>query len=455
MPNVSGLECGKRAGRQSVIGTWLRRVLSVAAFLSLAVPSLALGQGFNNEGLPVIPFTVVNNFNTTVPLYVYIKGQVNPEDIRKNSPLTPDSRVYVTDLTGDIAAVPYIPSGYTGMLALNLGTAKTTSMMFPKLNGVRIYFSFVNPTMVCCNTAVGGAPSEPTGWVTTDPNYNTVFDWAELAWDNGGNTGLGHTTRLGGNLTQVDMFGMPMRLSLGGQSTTIGNTPITQKAGFTSNRPTILSAYLQLGTPWTTLFLTNSGGPLPRLRVISPYHGIALGLFPPKKLDTYISQVFTFYTSNTLMTSATCPQDNITHTLAGNTITGGFLVFKDAGVERFRFATPSTLTVYQNEISAIPAPDNPATPGLNACLGGAVAAKLGGAFIRTTLLVLPSNNLDTYCMTPALFYVNTPAQKYAQIFHTFGINHLAYSFGYDDSCDQSSYISVDDPTAMTITLGGG
>ncbi|MGB6326370.1 MAG: hypothetical protein WBG11_11530 [Methylocella sp.] len=88
MPNVSGLECGKRAGRQSVIGTWLRRVLSVAAFLSLAVPSLALGQGFNNEGLPVIPFTVVNNFNTTVPLYVYIKGQVNPEDIRKKRALT-------------------------------------------------------------------------------------------------------------------------------------------------------------------------------------------------------------------------------------------------------------------------------------------------------------------------------------------------------------------------------
>ena len=71
MPKVSSLEHGKREGR---IVTGLRRVLSLAAFLSLAVPGLALGQGFNNKGLPVIPFTVVNNFDTARPLYVYIKG---------------------------------------------------------------------------------------------------------------------------------------------------------------------------------------------------------------------------------------------------------------------------------------------------------------------------------------------------------------------------------------------
>lgn len=452
MPNVSGLERGKRAGRQSVMGTGLRRVLSLAAFLSLAVPSLALGQGFNNYGLPIIPFTVANNFSTTIPLYVYVRGQV--EDLPQGSPLRAGQYVYVTDLMGNIAPVPLIPtSPYTGALALNLGTAPTTTMQFPKLTNARIFFSFGAPIMVCCATAVGNSPSDPSGWVTTDPNYNTVFDWAEPTWDDTGNAAFGHTTRLGGNVTEVDMFGMPMRLHLVGLNSG-GPGPSIQNAGFAVSRPTIMSAYLQLGPPWTELLQMNTGGTLNRLRVISPYHGIALGLFPPKKLDRYINDVFAFYSSNTLTVTAACSQDgSIIHTLAGNTNPGGsHLVFKEAGVKRFMFEKPSTLTVYQNGLSAIAVPDS---TNLNACLGGVVAAKLGGAFIRTTLLMLPNMNLDTYCMTPTQFYLGVPIQKYAQIFHTYAINHLAYSFGYDDSCSQSSYITVDDPTSMKITLGGG
>ena len=34
------------------------------------------------------------------------------------------------------------------------------------------------------------------------------------------------------------------------------------------------------------------------------------------------------------------------------------------------------------------------------------------------------------------------------------MNNLSYSFGYDDTCAQSSFIAIDDPTGMTIALGG-
>jgi hypothetical protein len=44
--------------------TGLGRVLSLALFLALAVPGLALGDD-NAEGLPVVPFTVVNNTGST------------------------------------------------------------------------------------------------------------------------------------------------------------------------------------------------------------------------------------------------------------------------------------------------------------------------------------------------------------------------------------------------------
>ena len=74
-------------------------------------------------------------------------------------------------------------------------------MMLPKLSALRIYISSGQGLRVCCNSAVGTPPGEPIGWSSTEPNYNT-FDWVELNWDNGGNVGLGHKTRLGGNTTE-------------------------------------------------------------------------------------------------------------------------------------------------------------------------------------------------------------------------------------------------------------
>ena len=113
---------------------------------------------------------------------------------------------------------------------------------------------------------------------------------------------------------------------------------------------------------------------------------------------------------------------------------------------RFQFLQPTTLTVYQNEIHANPTP----APPLYNCLSGVVAATLGGAFIRTNLLL--NTNLNA-CNT-SQFYVGSPIQQYAQSFHAYGVNHLAYSFGYDDTCGQSSYINIDDPTGFSITVGG-
>ena len=70
--------------------------------------------------------------------------------------------------------------------------------------------------------------------------------------------------------------------------------------------------------------------------------------------------------------------------------------------------------------------------------------------MRTNLLV--NTNLDA-CQ-PAQFYVNNPIQRYAQFFHQFGIYGLAYSFGSDDTCEQSSYITVQTPTAVSISISG-
>jgi hypothetical protein len=90
------------------------RALPPATFLALAIPGLALGQT-NNEGLPLVPLQIVNNYDTARNLFVYIHGLV-----ANSTPSIPaGSTVYVSNVNGDIRIMPVI--GTYQSLALTLG----------------------------------------------------------------------------------------------------------------------------------------------------------------------------------------------------------------------------------------------------------------------------------------------------------------------------------------------
>jgi len=78
-----------------------------------------------------------------------------------------------------------------------------------------------------------------------------------------------------------------------------------------------------------------------------------------------------------------CGQDGgKVHNFIGQQSAGN-LVFSESGAPKFQFPKPDPLTVYRNELAALPvSPDE-----LTKCLARGVAAKLGGAFVRTNLLV--------------------------------------------------------------------
>jgi hypothetical protein len=411
----------------------------------VTVPGLAFAQltsQQNNEGLDVIPLNITNNVIGTPQLYVYIVGILPKNSISYRQ----GQWLYVTDVNGNVAITPSIPAVAPISLGLNVGSGKPTSMMLPKLDAMRIYFSFGNGLLVQTNSQQGAAPSAPCGWCGTGntenaTNFNTIYDWAELAWTDDGNL-----STMGGNVTQVDQFGMPLLLRLDGTDPAT-NGPTIQDAGFTDRRPTIMNVYANFSTPWNSLLLTGKGGS--RLRVISPYHGIEMGVFPSNALQSYIDSVWSNYTSQQMTVTHVCRQDGSKpHSFIGQVYGSGNLVFTDGSTPpiQFQFPKPSTLTVYRNEIAASPTP----TDELTLCLSKGVAAKLGGAFVRTNLLV--NNNLDACKVNQ--FYVNSPIQNYAQLFHQYGINGLAYSFGYDDTCSQSSYITVQSPTAVSIGIAG-
>jgi hypothetical protein len=379
----------------------------------------------NNLGLRIIPFKVTNHTRHPGKLFVYVTGLV---------PSQGNNAYFQSNVNGDVRIVPRADTPIS--LALDLGRAEVTNLQLPQLTAMRIYFSVGQPVMVTA-AARGAPPSSPAGWVREDPNFGIIFDWAEFTWLNDP-VGTGFDSTIGGNATQVDMFGMAMLIVLNGLDD--DKNPVVRRSGFNDDlaRRRIFANFANAGRPWSRLVMgANRNFPL---RVVAPYHGITLGVFGQNQLRQYINQVWQKYQTETIVGTT---QDR---TYRGSVV-GGELVFNEVGGgdPSFKFAKPTTQLAYQNELPPIP---NPLTPAGDRAR--AIAALLAAGFMRTNLLQF--RNLNA-CRT-GQFYVNEPVNTYAQIFHKFGLRQQAYSFGFDDTCDQSSFIQVHDPSSIAITLQG-
>lgn len=378
----------------------------------------------NNIGLKTMRLRLINHTNHGGNLFLYVVGQV-PSQGGKN--------YYLANRNGNVQPVPVLSTPTS--LALNLGKGETTDVQLPQMSAMRIYVS-LGKALVVTSGAVGGAPSTPSGWTKGEDNKNfdTLFDWGEFTWvDNAPSAPFAST--IGGNVTQVDMFGLGIRVALRGKDDS--GTVRTVASGFNDVRKQIFANFKNAGAPWSRLVM-GPNRTIP-LRIISPYHGMALGVFPKNFQQAYINEVFRTYVSD---------RKAIVGTVSGRTYRGfvvnNELVFKQAdGANTFKFAKPTTDDVFQNNMPPIP---NPAGPSGDD--GRAIGSLLGGALVRTTLLERANLNA---CKVDE-FYKKTPVNKYGKIFHKHAIRHLAYSFGYDDTCEQSSYIQINDPASMTMTL---
>jgi hypothetical protein len=220
---------------------------------------------------------------------------------------------------------------------------------------------------------------------------------------------------------------------------------------------------MKLGEPWTNLVVgpNQTNGKVP-FRVIAPYHGIEKGVFKtnadPNNFDKYITDVWTNYTvGKASLTTKPC---NIPEQLFGNaTSSAGNFVFRKGsatGPIAFQIPRPNVKTLYENAlIPSLLGPDGQKLPNPG-CEATETARDLASQFMRSTLLV--DSTLQQAPCKPDFkdkFYKNSPINRYSKFWHDNSINGLAYGFGYDDTCDQSGIVFVDNPTGMTITFGGG
>ncbi len=375
----------------------------------------------NNLGLPTIPLVLTNNTGSNADLYVAIVGEVN------------NVWYAVSDTRGDLQATHYSPGLQS--FGIDVGTGATTTVALPQMVGMRVYVSFGAPLSV--NSSPSGTPGTPAGWVSSDPNYNTQFDWAELTW---AANAAGNVSALGGNVTQVDMFGLAMKLSLTGLQGDL-KTPTTLDSGFptdpgTTVRQQSLAGIAGAGAPWNSLVVNANGSPF---RAIAPNHGIDQGIFPADQLDGYIASAFSQYANGGLSV-----QSNGT-SFTGRTTNGNFVFTDTASGATFSIPEPTTYSAYAGSLAPNPAPSDPTlyADSLN------IAAQLQGALMRTDLLA--DGNL-TACQ-PSEFYRAAPVNEYAANIHAQALDNHAYGFGYDDTCNQSSYIVVYGPTSMQLSIG--
>jgi hypothetical protein len=431
----------------------LARIMPIAAFVACTwVPSVGLAN--NNAGLRTIPLHISNHINQAQNLFVLIFGLIN-RDNGLGFPV--GAPVYVTNIQGDVAIVPQIPA--PGIpLGINLGMGTEIDLMLPKLTAVRIYSSVGN-ALVMQNGNTHNQLNPPDNASPSDPNFNTMYDFTELTWLQQAPI-PGHpeiTTNLGINVTEVDSFGLAQQYTIEGTdpATFQPNTALTSGFLSTARRPDLLNMLQSFGSPWSDLIVGNGGV---RARALMPALAIPAGVFPSTQLDSYTAQIFTRYASSPPLTTTVnvCTQPPpgcapiATYNFTGSTA-GGEFVFSDAskGGPIFSLAQWSTLNAYAG---SFPYGSLPPQSFADTQAALAVQAKLQGAIMRSTLLV--NSDLDNYCSNPAQFYVNPPVNMYAKLWHQAGINGKAYGFGFDDTCNESSFKLIFNPTKLTINLLG-
>jgi hypothetical protein len=385
-----------------------RRTVLRWGVAAAGAPLLNLSGATRALAATSMPLTVVNNTGqfANSAVWIYIVG----------TNLATGAQSYVRSDGALIAVTPSLngPDGYAD-LSIPMGGSGSTTINLPNMSG-RIYASLNAKLKFRVVTDGGGhnALQYPAGWVTSDPSYPVLHDCAEFTFNGGG---------MFCNTTMVDMFSIPMAITLTGSST---QTTGTLKSG---GRDAIFAA-IAAQSGFSSLAVGGN-----KVRVLAPGHGIEAGLFSSTYYDGYVNQVWNTYTGTDLNV-------RINTTTYTGRVSGGLLRFT-GGVAAF--AKPTTKDIFYCN-GALGAPNDGLT--------GPVAALLGAAYNRSTLGNHASQPVDD----PGQYYQQATTNHYSRIIHQNTVDGHAYGFPFDDVGGFASYVADGAPRAITLTLtpfGGG
>ncbi|KAJ6017756.1 hypothetical protein N7451_001135 [Penicillium sp. IBT 35674x] len=371
--------------------------------------------------MSTLNFALVNNTGSDTA-YAYITGLA----------IDNGNALFLLQSDGKTAYYPTSPSSTITALAENcaisLGASgTTTTVTIPHLAGARLWFSrgatltfYLNP---------GPALVEPSSSNPSDPNYDIYWDFCEFTWN---------SAELFVNISMVDFFCLPIALALentSGTTQTVEGLP----AGALDTVCSALKTQNNTdGAGWDQLVITTGGA---NLRAVSPNTGITLNssLFSTY-FDSYVDQVWSKYTSETLTVDTQASAGSLTAT-----VSNGTLNFSSGSIS---YAQPTSAAIFSNSSGSF-AVSGDSTKD-------AITARLAAAFNRSTLLI-DTNQPDGEVVSN--YYSNSITNHYARICHATALDGRGYAFPYDDvgpsgGVDQSGSVSDGSPKLLTVTVGG-
>jgi hypothetical protein len=367
------------------------------------------------------PVTLVNNtggvYNSN-QIYVTLIGQVTPGTW---SWIDSTGVAHKLDHTAANAPGHLVKNGvnYANM-SFTLAQAQNLTIP-PTLQAARMYISEGQPLYIRISPDNSGWAG-PDSMNPSDPNYNTTFDWYEMTYSNG-------RTAFGGNTTQVDQFGLPIKVTL-----TQTASGYSQTRGITLTRAQVFARYVQsVPAAFQALVVKDAAGK--PLRIVSPRTST------PGALATWMDQpVNNFWTT---YTNKTFTYNGPGYTVAGHVNASGLFAYTvtSAGVSTaYTMRKPTTAEVFANS-----------GPFVGSGLQGAFLAQLAAAFNRGVASTPTQwNNVAAY------YPAGTHWNAYAKFFHDIGVGNRAYGFPYDDVNGQSSVQilgNAQPPTRLTISIG--
>ena len=408
---------GRTAGTVKRIRTAAVALLTGLACLA-SVPVLA---GPASAAGSELPFVVTNNSGLNEPAYIYIVGTDSST-----------GQMGYVDANGNFNAWSYpssIPNGPVPAPAFGIngpasGATETLSLP-PNIAGGRMYMSFGQQLQFSLTT---NGLVQPAPWTNGDPSQNVLFDWVEFARNS--------TTGIDINTTMVDMFSVPFSVNV------TDTSGLTQTEGqlVSGGRASIFSQIQALGGDWPNLIYDDPSTGMP-LRVISPYHGIGNGVFSSTFLDSYVSGVWSYYSSHTL----TVNTGSATYT---GTVSGSSWTFSDPGGNVIgSLGQPSTTNVFGCNGPLQPS----GQPNESALL--AVGAIVCAALNRGTLSTPSFQGSDAQpTSNPATFYAEPSSDLYAKVMHDNEVDGKAYGFPYDDVAGFSPSINDGSASSASVTV---
>ncbi|ANJ66330.1 Tat pathway signal protein [Halothiobacillus diazotrophicus] len=282
------------------------------------------------------------------------------------------------------------------------------------------------------------------------PGQLTVFDWIEFSFDSLGN--------FNGNTTQVDQFGFPLTLN-GTPGGTLQGALNQSRANILSTFNGLTGNFAGLAKPVSVPAAYPAG--ITYLRAVSPKTVTAQTGYTGT-LQNYFNGAVNKWYSNW----------EVTPLVTNDTSTGYY-----SGYVPLTGAYAGMLAFYQGNFPTLAdfpttAPDftlgsgtTPQIPTLdvwqcaNSLATGTAAQKnvqkmIAAAFNRGVMSYLLNDNV---CTSPSTYYPTATgsdvSNTWAQMFHAYSTNGLAYGFPYDDVCNQNPSIQINGTQSITVTLG--